>query len=372
MPGYIEQLGGGPAVVGLAFGLFALSAVAVRPATGRLIDAHGGKPVLLAGAVIFVLSPVLYAVARTMPLFLATRLFHGVGIAAFTTAYTTLVAGLALSGRRGEAVGLSGTTSNLGLLFAPALGAYVLARWGAAAHFLASAAIAAGSVALVLAVGAEGDREGRPYNAAVAGEGDREGRPYGAGEGGGEGFWSVARRRPVWVAALGSTGLALAYGAVLSFMPPFAAERNLTAAGGLFSAFAVAMMVAQAAAGWLSDRIGRRLVAAPGMVMAALAMAGLAGAGSNGALLLAGAGLGLSWGLVRAGLDTAVVDATQPEARGTALSVLYTCFDIGVGAGSFGLGLFAQARGYSAVFWAAAVWAIISLAGYLVLGRRRG
>jgi MFS family permease len=303
-----------------------------------------------------------------MPLFLATRLFHGVGIAAFTTAYTTMVAGLALSGRRGEAVGLSGTTSNLGLLFAPALGAYVLARWGAAAHFLASAAIAAGSVALVLAVAGEDDGDRRPHSAAAADEGDREGRPYGASGGG---FWSVARRRPVWVAALGSTGLAVAYGAVLSFMPPFAAERNLTAAGGLFSAFAVAMMAAQAAAGWLSDRIGRRLVAAPGMVLAALSMAGLAGAGSNGALLLAGAGLGLSWGLVRAGLDTAVVDATHPEARGTALSVLYTCFDTGVGAGSFGLGLVAQARGYSAVFWAAAVWAIISLAGYLVLGRRR-
>jgi MFS family permease len=349
LPGYIQQIGGGPTQIGLAYGLFTLSAVASRPGIGRLIDRWGRKPMLLAGAAVFTLSPLLYAKASSIWPFMIVRLFHGVGIAAFTTAYTALVADLAPPSRRGEAVGLSGVTSLLGLLFAPALGLYVQATSGYAVHFVAAGGIAAGSILLLLPI-----REPRLLDP------DAVERPS---------LWEVARRRPVWLAALGSTGLAVAYGAVLSFLPPFAAERGLAAVGAYFSAFAVAMMLAQSAAGWLSDRIGRRAVAVPGMVIVVLATAGLAMVQTDAALLAAGAGLGLSWGLVRASLDTSVVDAVSPDARGTALGFLYTCFDIGVGAGSFGLGFVVQVGGYAAALHVAAIWGSIALAGYLTWGR---
>ena len=177
--------------------------------------------------------------------------------------------------------------------------------------------------------------------------------------------------RPVWVAAFGITGLAVAYGAILSFLAPFADELGLVTAGGYFSTFAVAMMLAQASAGWLSDRLGRRAVAVPGMAVVVLAMVFLAMARTDAALLTAGAIFGLSWGLSRAGIDTAVVDAVSPEARGTAIGFLYTCFDAGVGVGSFGLGVIARTQGYAATFYAAALWALAALAGYLVWGRSR-
>ena len=349
LPGYIQVIGGDAAQIGLAYGLFTLSAVVVRPSLGRLIDRWGRKPVLLAGAAIFASSPALYALAHSLWPFMAVRLFHGLGIAAFTTAYTALVTDLAPAARRGEAVGLSGVTSSLGLVFAPALGVCVQANRGYAAHFLVAAGIGTGSLLLLLPL--------------VEPQRGRQSVSDGAD------LRTVARRRPVWVAALGGTGLAVAYGAVLSFLPPFAAQRGLTATGGYFTAFAVAMMAAQASAGWLSDRVGRRAVAAPGLAVAVVATAGLAMARTDAALLTAGAGLGLSWGLVRAGLDTAVVDAVPAEMRGTALGFLYTCFDIGVGAGSFGLGVVAQAQGYGAAFYVAAVWAGAALAGYLAWGR---
>jgi predicted MFS family arabinose efflux permease len=100
-------------------------------------------------------------------------------------------------------------------------------------------------------------------------------------------------------------------------------------------------------------------------------MAGLAMARTDAALLAAGVGLGLSWGLVRAGTDSAVVDSVPPESRGMALGFLYTCFDLGIGAGSFGLGVVAQTQGYAAAFYAAAIWAALALAGFLAWGRRK-
>jgi len=176
----------------------------------------------------------------------------------------------------------------------------------------------------------------------------------------------------VWVAALASTGLAVAYGATLSFMAPLATERGLTAAGAYFMAFAATLMLAQVLAGWLSDRVGRRAVAAPGLAVAALATTWLAVARSDAALLAAGAVFGLSWGLVRGGLDAAVVDAVSAESRGTAIGLLYTCFDAGVGVGSFGLGVAAQQYGYATAFGLATAWAAVALAAYLGLSRTRG
>jgi MFS family permease len=182
----------------------------------------------------------------------------------------------------------------------------------------------------------------------------------------------LARLRLVWTATIGATGLAVAYGAVVSFLPPHATQRSLTATGAFFTVFALAMMTAQALSGWLSDRIGRRTVALPGMVLAVAAMLALGAARSNSLLLVSGAGLGLSWGLVRASLDTAVVEAVAPGARATALGFFYTWFDIGVGAGAFGLGILAQAAGYETPFYAAAVWATLALAGYLAWSRPSG
>lgn len=352
LPGYIQEIGGGAAQIGLAFGLFSLSAVAARPGVGWLADRWGRKPVLMLGAAVFALSPALYALSHSMGAFLALRVFHGVGISAFTTAYTALVADLASPARRGEAIGLSGVTNNMGLLFAPALGVYVVATWGYAAHFWLSAGITAVSFLLLLPI-TEPEREPSV-------------------QAGSPGLLAVVRLKPVWVASFGITGLAVAYGAVLSFMQPFATEQNLTAAGGYFSAFALAMMLAQASAGWLSDRVGRRAVAVPGMILVILAMAGLASAHTDAALLVAGAGFGLSWGLARAGTDTAVVEAVPAESRGTAVGLLYICFDSGVGVGSFGLGIVAQAQGFPAAFYAAALWAAVALLGYLVWGRRKG
>jgi MFS family permease len=350
LPGFIQEIGGDAAAIGLAFGLFSFSAVAARPLVGWLVDNWGRKPVLLVGAAIFGLSPALYVLTDSLWPFMIVRAFHGVGIAAFTTAYTTIVADLAHAERRGEAIGLSGVTNNLGMLVAPALGAWTVSQWGYGVHLAISAGITAVSIPLLLPV-AEPERA--PSTEAA-----------------GPKLRAVARLRPVWVAAFGITGLAVAYGAVLSFLPPFAGEWGLTAAGAYFTAFAVAMMLAQASAGWLSDRVGRRAVAVPGLVLAVLAMVLLATARTNAALLAAGAIFGLSWGLARVGIDTSVVEAVSAEARGTAVGFLYTVFDIGVGVGSFGLGIVAQAQSYATAFYAAAAWAAVALAGYVGWGRK--
>jgi MFS family permease len=353
LPGYVQSIGGSLLDVGLATALFSLSAVASRPILGGLADRWGRRPMLVGGAALFALAPALYAATDAIVPFMAVRLLHGVGLASFTTAYTAFVVDLVAAERRGVAVGLAGSASNLGLLFMPALGAAVAAGLGYEWHWVLAAALAAAGLLLTLTL--------REPRAAAAGH--TRARAWSTAR--------VARLRPVWVATLGGTGLAVFYGVALSYVAPLAAERDLSAAGLYFSASAVAVMLSQSTAGWLSDRIGRRAVAAPGLAVAALAATMLVWVRTDAALIAAGAALGLGWGLVRAGIDTGVADAVGGEARGTALGVLYTGFDAAIGLGSFGLGLVVQAHGYAAAFGLAAAWAVLTLVAYTALGPRR-
>ena len=91
LPLHIERMGGGPPEVGLSGTAFALSAIAVRPFMGRLTDTRGRKVTLLIGAVLFILAPLGYATSRSRPMILRSRTLHGMGIAAFSTAYGALL-----------------------------------------------------------------------------------------------------------------------------------------------------------------------------------------------------------------------------------------------------------------------------------------
>jgi MFS family permease len=223
---------------------------------------------------------------------------------------------------------------------------------GYGAHFWLAAALGAVGVVLILPI-VEPDREGR-----AEGEDPR--------------LIVVARIRPVWVASFSVTGLAVAYGAILSFLPALADLQNLSTSGAYFSAFALALIVTQASAGWLSDRVGRRAITVPGLILVIPATIALGLVTTDLGLVAAGAAYGVAWGLGRVGLDTIVVDAVSPQERGTAISILYICFDLAVGVGSYGLGIVAQWRGLPAAFYIAGMWAAVALAGYLVWGRGVG
>ncbi len=70
LPLYIEQIGGGPAAVGLATGSFSIAAIISRPYMGRLVDTWGRKPTIVLGALMFVIAPLAYILARSVPLLL--------------------------------------------------------------------------------------------------------------------------------------------------------------------------------------------------------------------------------------------------------------------------------------------------------------
>src|SRR5512138_1412528 len=84
-PLYVASLGGTAADNGLATLAASVGAILSRLFIGALADRAGRKPVMVAGALIAGLTPLLYELSRAMPPLLAARVLSGIGIAAFTT-----------------------------------------------------------------------------------------------------------------------------------------------------------------------------------------------------------------------------------------------------------------------------------------------
>ncbi len=349
LPLYIKEVGGEPSQIGLVMGMFALTAVLSRPLVGRLVDTWGRKPVMMIGSAIFILGPLFYILARSVPSLFLARMFHGMGIAAFTTAYSTLVADLVPPPRRGEALGLAGVAPPLSIMLAPPLGDALLPRLDFSLLFVVSAVVAALSLLVAIPI-REAARAANPQKA--------------------PGFLETLSERYVWTPSLLIVAVGLTYGSLLTFLPPFGVEKGIANVGLFFTAYGLMTMIARMPLGRLSDRVGRITVIVPATMLLALALAGLKVVGDVKLLIV----VAILYGLGLSGTWTAtmalVIDKAPLEVRGTAIGVLYACFDLGIGLGGVAVGPLAGMMGYGGMYLLLGLIALVGVAAFVgLMGR---
>ena len=96
LPVYAKRLGASDAEAGMVIGIFAFSALLVRPLTGYALDRWGRKVILLSGLAIFTLSVISYYWALTLALLLTIRFIHGIGWGICSTSSSTVATDAAL------------------------------------------------------------------------------------------------------------------------------------------------------------------------------------------------------------------------------------------------------------------------------------
>jgi MFS family permease len=354
LPLYIEQIGGGPADVGLAGTTFAIVALIIRPYVGRLVDTRGRKITMLVGTAIFTIGPFSYIATSSLPAFQVARMFHGIGIAAFTSAYYTLVADVTPPSRWGAAMGLAGVAPSLSMMIASPLGTSLLEHTSFSLVFVLAGLTGLASLLAVLPI-----RE--PMHKAAT---PRAGAP------GSSGFLDVLRLRGVAAPSLVTLTLGLIYGTTYAFLPLFARDRGLGNVGFFFTVMSILTIVSRSLAGGLSDRLGRIPVILPMLGILALSVMGLNWTYAFGALMLMAALQGLGVGGARVGLETMVVDSAPAEVRGTALSLLYFCFDLGIGVSGVAIGAVAALWGYGEGYLLVGALCILTLLLFAGVMRR--
>lgn len=237
LPLYAVAIGADASQVGLVLGAFTVTAVLCRLYAGSLCDRLGRKPALLAGILVYILAPLAYLVTKTIPLLLLARALNGVGIALFSVASWAIVADLVPPRRRREGMGIFGLAAVVSMAIVPPLALPLLEIIGYDALFVTASATAAASLLLGLAV----SDQGRDTAVRITGP---------------AAFSDVVRHGWLLSPSLALAAGAVTFGAVLSYLPLFAAERGLGNAGLFYGVYAFATMITRIPLGRLSDAIG--------------------------------------------------------------------------------------------------------------------
>lgn len=346
LPTFVLTIGGRESDVGVILGTFAITAVVLRPVIGAMADRRGKKGLVLAGAVVLAISSFLYSMTNSLPLLLALRILHGIGWAAFGTAMSALVADIVPAMRRGEAMGYFGMSTNVAMAIGPAIGVFVAMSYGYQVLFVVSALVALIAVATSIIIKDDRQVQAKP-----------EGGPA----------WQMFLLPSAFFPSLVLALSALTYASIVTFLPVYAEKHSIGNPGLFFTVFAVVVIVGRGPLGRLSDRLGRGVVIAPGLLVAGVGLAVLSWSFSMATMLMVAVLYGLAMAAIQPTLMALAVDRAGPAQRGAAMGTFSTAMDLGIGLGSFGWGVVVQAGGFGTMYLAAAAVSLVALL-VLVLG----
>jgi MFS family permease len=321
--------------------------VALVAFVGVWIDRRGRLLFAYAGAALMTLVCVGYLTVETLGWWLSLlRVLHGFAFTLFFVAASTLAADVAPPRRLGQALGLFGAMMVSTNALAPAAGEWISNHFGWTAMFAATAATAALSGVLLLAVREHPRTRGAARDV--------------------PGLSSVFAR-PGLATVLAVSGLAgVTFGAMFTFHQPYALSLGIARVSDWLVAYAIAAVFVRAFLGGLADRLGRLRVTEFSLAVYGASPIAMLLLGATGFSWI-GASLGLAHGLFYPALNAVVIENADDDVRGKVMAVYNGAFNVGFSLGSLGLGYVAEAAGYGAVF---TLGGLASFAGLALLALR--
>lgn len=369
LPSYVQDIGGTTQQVGMVMGAFAIGLLLFRPWLGKMVDGQSRKGVLLLGTVVAAIAPLGYLFVHSIPLLIAVRAFHGISIAAFTTAYSTLVVDLSPLAVRGELVGYMSLVQPIGVAMGPAVGGLLQAAAGYPPLFLLASGLGILSTlgAYQIAdsrIGANftDNPPGKPIisqNSPLSEKQREITQPSNQ-------FWQLLLSPRLLIPALVMLLMGLAFGALSTFVPLYIRETKVNLnAGWFYTAAAIASFSLRLFIGRASDRFGRGLFITGSLACYAIAMLILSRANSAGAFLLAGLVEGAGGGTLFPMMIALIADRSFPHERGRIFALCVGGFDLGMAIAGPVLGSFAPQLGYRGIFTLSTGLAFLALLVFL-------
>jgi MFS family permease len=318
IPLYLITFGASSTVIGAIMAVFTITALVMRIPVGLWIDRIGRKPFLLYGIAFFTAGNFGYLWASSVVLLIPCRILHGLGWSGCTTAVSTISADIVPQTRRGDLMSYAGMASSLASALGPVLGFALFRRFDYAGVFFGAGAFLIFSFLISLPVG-------EPARAVPAQRVQKH-------------WLDIIMVKETLHPAITVAFLSFGHGGMLTFLPIQALRLGLTNPGIWFAVYALCIVLSRPIAGPLSDRISRRAVILPGLVLNIVGILLLALATSPNGLIAAAIIGGFGTGAAQPALMTLAVDQSATKRRGQSLAQFQLFYDLGIGVGSLILG----------------------------------
>lgn len=355
LPVYVvNDLGASKSSAGLLTTAFLLAAIVIRPFSGRLIEKYGGRKILITALILFLATTLFYFAAHTVTQLLMVRLVHGLSFGMATTAAGSIVADIIPEKRRGEGMGYFILSSALAMVIGPYLGLTSMQSGGITVMLMIAFVASLGGCMAGLALT-------KPKEQAV--KSLKEPAKFTTG--------SLFEKSAIPIAITGAF-FAIVYSSIISFISVYANEVHLGhVASFFFVVYACVLLVSRPFTGKWFDRFGANIIVFPGIVLFAIGMFVLSQASSAFIFLLAAAFIGLGWGTLFPTFQTLAIQAAPPKRRAMATATFLSVFDMGIGLGSYIVGLVASGLSFSQLYFYGSFYVLIGMGVYIYLNLRK-
>ena len=327
---------------GLLVTVFLLSAIVVRPFSGKLLDMFGKKRMLIISIVLYLLCTILYLFIKPFAILLVLRFFQGIWFSIVTTAAGSLAADIVPKNRKGAGLGYFTMSTNLAVVLGPFVGLLVIQYASFNALFTVLSVIVL--IGALIALTINTDDLIKPEHI------DRRLK---------FGFNDLFEKKALPVAFLASL-IAFSYASVLSFLSLYAEQKDLlTVASYFYAVFAAAMLLTRPFTGKIYDTKGPKYVVLPAFAFFSIGLIMLALANGAVLFLCSAIFIGIGYGTLTTSFQSLAVQSTTHQRSGYATATYFTLFDLGIAVGSYILGLIAVGISYEMVYYIAAALLVV-------------
>ncbi|MHA7137939.1 MFS transporter [Rossellomorea arthrocnemi] len=348
----IDELHGTEGQAGLATTVFLLSAIIVRPFSGKIIELLGKKKTLIISVMMFGISSFIYFWVHDFYLLMALRFFHGIWFSIGSTVMVAIAADMIPPQRKGEGLGYFAMSMNLAVVVGPFL-SLALIRW------IPYTSLFMG-LAWVIVIGflcsfgiqvSEDDVVKEDVSKRLT-------------------LKDLMEVKAIPIALVGFL-TSFAYSGIMSFISVYAKSVGIFESVSLFFVvFAAAMLLSRPYTGRLYDRSGPNSVIYPSLIIFAIGLILLSVTHSVFLLLVAGTLIGLGYGALLPSFQTMSIVAAPKRRTGHATATFFIFYDLGIAIGSFVLGVVSSQYGFSALYLICSGVIIVTIAVYNVVTKR--
>lgn len=335
LPLYIKKIGGNESQVGIAMGVFMLTAVFFRPFVGGLLDRFGRRSFIFWGLLFFAVILYMYNWVSGLIAFMILRVFHGISWAVTTTAILTAVTDLIPTTRRGEGMGWSGMAMTLAMAIGPLFGLWVTEHLSYQSLFIIAVLLCV--AALFLATSAEMNFTPKKRTKKI----------------------DLFEKSVLPVTSVVFL-LFIAYGGITTFVPLFADSIKVNS-GIFFLVYAATLVLVRPLGGRLSDRYSEKYVIVPALTITIVSLFVLSFSTNLFGVLISAVLYGIGFGSAQPVLQAAIIRLVNPERTGVANASYSTSTDLGIGLGAILLGWVSDYTSYQIVFIVSALSVVFSL-----------
>lgn len=352
LPNYARHFGVSIAAATFVITAFAAMRLVGAPPAGFLVQRLGERRVYISGLLLVALSTGACAFAQTYTQLLVFRSLGGLGSAMFTVSSLGLMIRISPADARGRVAGLFASGFLVGSVGGPVLGS-LTAGFGLSAPFLIYGAALLVAAAVVF-VSLRHSELAVPSADEVPKVSMRE----------------VLRHR-AYRAALFSNFASgwSSVGLRIALVPLFVVDvlgRSAGAAGLALATFAIGNVSAVVPSGYLSDRVGRRILVIVGLTVSAAATVAVGFSNSLPLFLVCAYVTGAATGMFVSPQQAAVADVVGNKARGgTAVATFQMMSDLGAIVGSFAVGQIALHVSFAMAFVTTGVIMLAAAVGWL-------